>query len=294
MRRLARAGRESGDTIVGTAGYMPPEQYLGQVGPWSDLYALGATLLHLLTGRPPAEHDFGAGRHMLPAELEVHPRLRRFVDAVLAPAPRDRPQSAAEARRLLMEDAPAASPAATEAAIALGGAQGGARALIDPGPPPRDPTGPHAALYKEMRGKYSHPAGCLFHLVMIALTITWLALENPLAAVATVLSWIGLGKLLGHYERRTDRALPPDGTPGGKLFVHGSYAVAEVFAREQTDKGFKLKYHYRADGSTLEDAVEVSTLVGLANPPGTRFGVIWSPEAKAKHHVIKQDLANPK
>ncbi len=41
-----RKASDSGDTIVGTTGYMPPEQYMGQVGPWSDLYALGATLLH--------------------------------------------------------------------------------------------------------------------------------------------------------------------------------------------------------------------------------------------------------
>ena len=34
--------------MVGTFGYMPPEQLLGQAGPTSDLYALGATLLHAL------------------------------------------------------------------------------------------------------------------------------------------------------------------------------------------------------------------------------------------------------
>jgi serine/threonine protein kinase len=34
-----RGPNDRGDTLVGTAGYMPPEQVLGQVGPWSDLYA---------------------------------------------------------------------------------------------------------------------------------------------------------------------------------------------------------------------------------------------------------------
>ena len=42
-------------TIVGTYGYTPMEQFGGQSEPASDLYALGATLIHLLTGVPPSE-----------------------------------------------------------------------------------------------------------------------------------------------------------------------------------------------------------------------------------------------
>jgi len=42
-------------TVVGTYGYAPIEQYGGQAVPASDLYALGATLVHLLTGVSPAE-----------------------------------------------------------------------------------------------------------------------------------------------------------------------------------------------------------------------------------------------
>ena len=40
-------------TMIGTEGYSPPEQYKGEAGPLSDMYALGATLHHLLTRRDP-------------------------------------------------------------------------------------------------------------------------------------------------------------------------------------------------------------------------------------------------
>ena len=40
-------------TVVGTYGYMPPEQFGGQTLPASDLYALGATLICLASGQSP-------------------------------------------------------------------------------------------------------------------------------------------------------------------------------------------------------------------------------------------------
>ncbi|MBQ8037622.1 MAG: hypothetical protein IJ268_11565, partial [Proteobacteria bacterium] len=43
---------------AGTIGYMAPEQNFGESQPQTDLYALGATALHMLTGVPPYEMDF--------------------------------------------------------------------------------------------------------------------------------------------------------------------------------------------------------------------------------------------
>ncbi len=42
-------------TVVGTSGYAPLEQFWGRAVPSSDLYALGMTLIHLLTGIVPIE-----------------------------------------------------------------------------------------------------------------------------------------------------------------------------------------------------------------------------------------------
>jgi serine/threonine protein kinase len=44
----------SNATMIGTQGYAPPEQYRGKVEFRSDLYALGATMHHALSGRDPA------------------------------------------------------------------------------------------------------------------------------------------------------------------------------------------------------------------------------------------------
>ena len=44
-----------GSTIVGTFGYMAPEQFRGKAELSTDLYGLGATLLFLLTGKSPAD-----------------------------------------------------------------------------------------------------------------------------------------------------------------------------------------------------------------------------------------------
>jgi tRNA A-37 threonylcarbamoyl transferase component Bud32/uncharacterized membrane protein YqhA len=40
-------------TVVGKQSYLPPEQFRGQAEPASDLYAMGATLYYLLTGKDP-------------------------------------------------------------------------------------------------------------------------------------------------------------------------------------------------------------------------------------------------
>jgi serine/threonine protein kinase len=44
-----------GSTVVGTYGYMAPEQFKGKATPGTDLYGLGATILYLLTHRSPNE-----------------------------------------------------------------------------------------------------------------------------------------------------------------------------------------------------------------------------------------------
>jgi len=54
VARTHKKGKSKDTIAMGSAGYAPPEQYgKGQTDARSDVYALGATLLHLLTNMPP-------------------------------------------------------------------------------------------------------------------------------------------------------------------------------------------------------------------------------------------------
>ncbi len=71
-------------TMIGTEGYSPPEQYKGQVDPRGDVYALGATLHHLLTKRDPRlEPPFTF--HEEPPRL-LNPALSEETSAVIMKA----------------------------------------------------------------------------------------------------------------------------------------------------------------------------------------------------------------
>lgn len=57
------AKKEAGTiTIVGSYGYIPLEQFMGQTTFASDLYSLGMTLIYLVTGIHPADLTQGTGK----------------------------------------------------------------------------------------------------------------------------------------------------------------------------------------------------------------------------------------
>ena len=87
-------------TTVGTWGYMPLEQHGGTVDARSDLYALGATALHLLTGHPPETHlDRATMALRVPGPPEVSKEMAALLQRMVALRPADRfPNAAAAAR----------------------------------------------------------------------------------------------------------------------------------------------------------------------------------------------------
>jgi serine/threonine-protein kinase len=88
-------------TQIGTPGYAPPEQYQGIASPASDIYALGATLHHMLTGRDPRDEkpfDYPLARDLNP---NVSRRTSDAIQKALQMKPEDRWGSVAEFRAQL-------------------------------------------------------------------------------------------------------------------------------------------------------------------------------------------------
>ena len=93
-KATAGTGLTAGISIpLGTPGYAPPEQYSGQVEPRTDVYALGALLHHLLSGRDPrmeTPFHFPPVRTLAPG---VSPEMEEIVtqmlqtDVALRPTP---------------------------------------------------------------------------------------------------------------------------------------------------------------------------------------------------------------
>ena len=67
-------------TVVGTSGYAPLEQFWGRAVPASDLYALGATLIHLLTGVTPADLPQKDSRIQFSDRVSVTPSLVSWIE----------------------------------------------------------------------------------------------------------------------------------------------------------------------------------------------------------------------
>jgi len=108
---------EGGSTMIGTYGYMAPEQLHGDAGPAVDLYALGATIVALATGKPADELPH-AGLAIDLDQLALPDRLRPVLARLLEPDPRQRTRSVAEVRELL-DGRSAEQPRAAEPGTAL-------------------------------------------------------------------------------------------------------------------------------------------------------------------------------
>ena len=97
---LEQVGKTGGITRISSAGYTPPEQEKGQAVPQSDFYALGCTLIYLLTGSQPTDigmYDYFNNeltwRKYAP---NLSPAFADFIDRLVANRVSDRPKDTQE------------------------------------------------------------------------------------------------------------------------------------------------------------------------------------------------------
>jgi hypothetical protein len=84
-------------TVVGTYGYMPPEQFGGRATPASDLYSLGATLIYLATGTHPADLAEDGLHIEFDQAVNLSPQFVNWLKWLTQPSLKKRPTSASEA-----------------------------------------------------------------------------------------------------------------------------------------------------------------------------------------------------
>jgi hypothetical protein len=266
VRRVFMGPDESGSTVAGTYGYMPYEQYMGQATPASDLYALGATLLHLVTGRPPREFMTEQGRIQVPDALPGDARLRPLIARMLRPSPAERFQNARDARNALLS-------APSVAIVGRGAKNLVARdvqeALNEPVPRPikgkakalLNDAAPGMLELMEPTAKPGDVPGILDGLT--------LAFFSVLTAGVLPIVFLALARA---RKRRLKRFIR-DGLP----------ATAEIIGIEREKLPFdssisRVTYQFDAGGELHRDADQVLPMIANRWQPGDRIQVLYLPD----------------
>ncbi|MEZ4450626.1 MAG: serine/threonine-protein kinase [Nannocystaceae bacterium] len=262
VRNVFRAPDEGGSTVVGTYGYMPFEQYMGQAGPASDLYAVGATVLHLCTGRPPSDFVDPEGHLQVPGELPGGPLLRGVLARLCAHAPAARYPSARAVREAIMgsmlgaggSSGAGAAPVDVSSIVALAPTGGGALAASGPIDDARLrllAPGPMRSMFYWRRPNeplhFGHFSGFLF------LTLISLGLVPIILVVVS-------------RTRRLRLA---------RFVREGARADARVLRVEKSEGSVEVTYEFVADGAPRRGADTVFPGIARRWGVGDRIEVLY-------------------
>lgn len=91
--------KEGTPTVVGTFGYMPIEQMEGHAVPASDIYALGMSLIFLLSHREPDEFEKKGLRIQFRPHVNISGEFAKLLDRMVDPDVNKRPASASELKQ---------------------------------------------------------------------------------------------------------------------------------------------------------------------------------------------------
>ena len=273
VRRVFRSADDGGSTIVGTYGYMPFEQYMGQASPASDLYSLAATFLHLLTGRPPRDFMTDAGRIEIPPSLPGDPRLGPIIARLLRPSPTERYASAREVRVAFL------SPLALQGSTSAPAVAATSSMAIALGPIPRPLTGRTSELLEQLApsakqlmdaGRKPADAVGAMDLVALVLTSTITLGILPLTFVA-----------IARQRRQRLRRFLRDGIP----------ATAEIIQMLEVPVAFEVKlarvfYEFHVDGERHRDSDRILPAVANRWRQGDRIEILYLPDQSYDSVII--------
>ena len=271
VRNVFRSPDEDGSTVVGTYGYMPYEQYMGQASPASDLYALGATFLHLVTGRPPPEFMTTAGRLEIPPALPCGEPLRGLLVRMLAPAQADRFQSARAVRSALLQSSAVGPPPPSEAGPSTDLVARTPPLPVELGPVPRRLTGDNARLLRavsyspwQLMNTQARGREAPGIVDLVILTFFSLVTAGILPAI-----------FFSMYFSRRKRY---------KRFVrYGLPAVARVLDKQDEKIGFeekltRVRYEFEVDGRRRRGSDQVLPAIGEHWDPGDLIQILYLPD----------------
>ena len=102
---LAKIGGQQGVTSICSVGYTAPEQEKGFAIPQSDFYALGCTMIHLVTGKYPLD-TYNPDRDTLEWRShapDISEEFADLIDTLIAPKPSDRPINCKSIIKILLD-----------------------------------------------------------------------------------------------------------------------------------------------------------------------------------------------
>jgi serine/threonine protein kinase len=275
VRRVYMTPEETGSTVAGTYGYMPYEQYMGQAAPASDLYSLGATFLHLLTGRPPRDFMTDEGRLQAPDSLPVEPRLRAVIARLLRASPAERFSSARDVRHALTAGLVVPSPATAlkfadePRAVSLRNARTAERVAALP-PAPRPLTGETLDLMRKA-------APGTMRLMSASDKDEGLTVSGVL--FLTGFSLVTMGVLpavfwsMASNRRRRLKRFFSDGVPTTARMLK-SELQKTAFDEHLT----RVTYEFMADGALHRDSDVVLPVIADRWQPGDEISVLYLPD----------------
>ncbi len=252
-----RSGAEgSGSTVAGTFGYMAPEQLQGRASAASDVYALAATLCHLLCRRKPG--DMPAREEAFGIDFrpwcEVSEGFARLLDDMLAPTEARRIASAAEVMARL--DELDSRPSGAEA-LAL--RSSGAGLGLD-----RPRSGPRQLQGADYAYAWLGLPGAAGYLALLSVFLM------PLIPIGPLLAFLGLFMVARRVR---------EGYHNAEIMGRGTLVVGQVMSLSRAGRRVEVEYAYTFNRRAIRASVKVPMAVVAGLSEGQAIPVAIDPYA---------------